>query len=55
MMDERKKKQQDYDGVAPGIDPDDAFGQNASENDIKRGESTKVTRLIYDEYDPDQS
>lgn len=38
--------------VAPGIDPDDAYGEKATQEDINRGESTIVTRLVYDEYDP---
>ncbi|WP_205520116.1 hypothetical protein [Virgibacillus doumboii] len=51
-MDKKKKKSQKYDEVvAPGIDPDDAFGKDASAAEIKKGESTKVTRLKYDEYD----
>ncbi|WP_185959703.1 hypothetical protein [Lentibacillus cibarius] len=51
-MDKKKRKGIDNDSVAPGIDPDDAFGEDASATDIEKGESTKVTRLTYDEYDP---
>ena len=36
---------------APGIDPDDSLGKKAKEHDIKDGESTRVTRLVYDEYE----
>ncbi|WP_156520739.1 hypothetical protein [Oceanobacillus sp. Castelsardo] len=36
---------------APGIDPEDSYGKNATDKEIEKGESTQVTRLIYDEYD----
>ncbi|MCE7792776.1 hypothetical protein K8O68_10150 [Salipaludibacillus sp. CUR1] len=38
--------------TAPGINEEDEFGEEATEDDRRRGDSTKVTRLIYDEYDP---
>jgi hypothetical protein len=38
--------------TAPGIDEEDEFGEDATEDERRRGDSTKVTRLIYDEYDP---
>ncbi len=36
---------------APGIDPEDFYGKNATNEEVEKGESTQVTRLIYDEYD----
>lgn len=36
---------------APGIDPEDSYGKNATNEEVEKGESTQVTRLIYDEYD----
>ncbi|SET68130.1 hypothetical protein SAMN05216389_12046 [Oceanobacillus limi] len=39
-------------GVAPGIDPEDSYGEDATKAEIEHGESTKVTRLTYDEYNP---
>lgn len=38
--------------VAPGIDEEDSYGEPATKSEIAKGESTTVTRLIYDEYDP---
>lgn len=37
--------------VAPGFD-DERFGEKATEEDIKRGNYTKVTRVFLDENDP---
>ena len=37
--------------VAPGVDPDDSYGENATQSDVNKGEYTTVTRLVYDEYD----
>ncbi|MFD2759615.1 hypothetical protein [Lentibacillus juripiscarius] len=51
-MDKKKNKRINSDVVAPGIDPDDSYGKHASKAEIEKGESTKVTRLTYDEYDP---
>ncbi|MDY0395003.1 hypothetical protein ACFSMW_11465 [Virgibacillus halophilus] len=48
----RKRRQKASDnGVAPGIDPDDSYGENATDAEIAEGDSTTVTRLVYDEYD----
>ncbi|SER82523.1 hypothetical protein [Salipaludibacillus aurantiacus] len=38
--------------TAPGIDEEEEFGEDATEDERRKGDSTKVTRLIYDEYDP---
>lgn len=37
--------------VAPGLN-DSKFGEKASEQDIKSGKSTRVTRAFLDENDP---
>ncbi|WP_170848144.1 hypothetical protein [Lentibacillus halodurans] len=55
-MDKKKRKSAiNRDVTAPGMDPEDAYGVQASETDIKKGESTKVTRLSYDEYEPSEN
>lgn len=52
MQNSKRKKEYEAANVqAPGIDPDDSFGEKANEEEIKSGESTHVTRLIYDEYE----
>lgn len=45
---EKKKKEPT---VAPGFS-DEKFGEMATEEDIKKGRSTKVTRVFLDENDP---
>lgn len=45
------KKKRETNIQAPGIDPDDSYGKKANEKEVKSGESTRVTRLIYDEYE----
>ncbi|WP_205317617.1 hypothetical protein [Oceanobacillus zhaokaii] len=52
-MDKREKKLLAEDPtVAPGINPEDSYGEKATKSEIEKGESTSVTRLTYDEYDP---
>ncbi|WP_176555714.1 hypothetical protein [Virgibacillus ndiopensis] len=54
-MDKKKKKPQIANSVvAPGIDPDNSYGEDATKPEIEKGEATTVTRLIYDEYDPSE-
>lgn len=50
-MPEDKKKRKPEHRVAPGFS-DEKFGEDASEEDIKKGNSTKVTRVYLDENDP---
>ncbi len=52
-MGERKhrKKEKKTPRVAPGFD-DQRFGEDASEEEIRRGESTRVIRVFLDENDP---
>ncbi|GGE29059.1 hypothetical protein GCM10011391_04490 [Pullulanibacillus camelliae] len=38
--------------IANGIDNDEELEAEATDEEIRRGESTTVTKLIYDEYDP---
>lgn len=38
--------------IAPGLDAEEALEKEASSNDIQEGDYTKVTQLVYDEYDP---
>ncbi|WP_172840439.1 hypothetical protein [Virgibacillus phasianinus] len=53
-MDQKKRKSQIDDSVvAPGA-PEDALDKKATQAEIENGESTKVTRLMYDEYDPSE-
>jgi hypothetical protein len=37
--------------VAPGLS-DEKFGEKATDEDVKKGRSTKVTRVFLDENDP---
>lgn len=51
VLEKRKNKQKIPDtAIAPGIDPEESYGKNATKSDIERGESTPVIRLVYDEY-----
>ena len=47
----RGKKNKKMPRVAPGYN-DEKFGEDASAEDIKKGDSTKVTRVFLDENDP---
>ncbi|WP_198029764.1 hypothetical protein [Bacillus sp. J33] len=38
--------------IAPGMDDEEELNQRASEDEIKKGEYTPVTRLSLDEVDP---
>jgi hypothetical protein len=50
-MNKKKRIQIPDSAQAPGIDPEDSYGKNATNEEVKKGESTQVTRLIYDAYD----
>ncbi|WP_416148828.1 hypothetical protein ACM26V_21575 [Salipaludibacillus sp. HK11] len=54
-MDKRDKEKELFSAknekVAPGLDEEDSYGKNASKTDMKQDNTTKVTRLINDEYD----
>lgn len=51
MKNRKKKEKTANKRVAPGIDPEDSYGEKATQTEIKKGEYTTVTRLVYDEYD----
>ncbi|MBP1969137.1 hypothetical protein J2Z83_001240 [Virgibacillus natechei] len=51
-MDKKKRTQPAESVVAPGMDPEDSYGERATKSDIRKKESTRVTRLLNDEYDP---
>lgn len=53
-MDKKKKSQLADSVVAPGIDEEDSYGEKATKSEVKNGESTTVTRIVYDEYDPSE-
>ena len=55
-MDKPKRNNKIADSVlAPGMaHPEDAFVEEATQIDIEKEESTRVTRLAYDEYDPSE-
>ncbi|WP_458413632.1 hypothetical protein ACNQFZ_01655 [Schinkia sp. CFF1] len=38
--------------VAPGIDDEKGIKLDATKEDLEKGNTTKVTILSYDEYDP---
>lgn len=40
--------------IANGIDNDEELSARASKEEIKQGDYTKVTRLVWDEYDPSE-
>jgi hypothetical protein len=40
--------------IANGIDNDEELEEDATENEIKEGNYTKVTKLVWDEYDPSE-
>lgn len=53
MQERNKNKERVSDkAAAPGIDPEDSYGKKATKEEIKSGDSTMVTRLMADEYDP---
>lgn len=52
MAKKKRKSQMEDSVVAPGVDPEDALDKQATHSEIESDESTKVTRLTYDGYDP---
>lgn len=38
--------------VAPGMNTDEVLDEDATQANVEKGEYTKVTKLVYDEYDP---
>lgn len=51
-MMKKTKEQVDQNKIAPGMDDDPELNQRATQEEIEKGESTKVVNLSYDEVDP---
>ncbi|MGJ9382192.1 hypothetical protein [Salipaludibacillus sp. CF4.18] len=51
-MDKERDTEENDKKVAPTLDEEDSYGEDATQSDIDHGDSTKVTRLINDEVDP---
>lgn len=51
MNQEEKRGRNHEPRVAPGFN-DEKFGEDSSKEDIRKGNSTKVTRVYLDENDP---
>lgn len=47
-----KKSKNNEPSIAPGMDDSEELEQNASQEEIKKGNYTSVTTLSYDEVDP---
>jgi hypothetical protein len=52
MTMKKDRKQVDADKIAPGMDDDFELNEKATQEEIGKGESTKVVTLSYDEVDP---
>lgn len=48
----KKENKKDEPTIAPGIDDNEELRQNASKEEIDRGDYTEVTTLSFDEVDP---
>ncbi|HET6872865.1 MAG TPA: hypothetical protein VFH42_07735 [Sporolactobacillaceae bacterium] len=57
-MDPKDKNRDEWEGRSPtianGVDNDEELAEDATEEDIQEGNYTKVTRLVWDEYDPSE-
>jgi hypothetical protein len=51
MTDKKERKRRKDPTVAPGFS-DEKFGEDATKEDIRKGNFTKVTRAFLDENDP---
>lgn len=47
-----KKRPEDGPTLAPGLDEQEELNEEATEEEVEEGEYTKVTSLVWDEYDP---
>ncbi len=55
LEDDRPSSQDaDDTSLAPGLDGVAGMDDGATEREIEDGESTTVTKLVYDEYDPSE-
>jgi hypothetical protein len=48
----RKNDKNNVPTIAPGMNDQEELEQNASEEEVKKGEYTSVTTLSFDEVDP---
>jgi hypothetical protein len=48
----KKKNSCEFPTIAPGIDDDEELNEKATNEEIARGEYTKVVTLSFDEVDP---
>ncbi|MBS4198192.1 hypothetical protein KHA93_00775 [Bacillus sp. FJAT-49732] len=53
-MEKDRRQKSDDPKIAPGIDTEDSYGEDATQANIDKGDYTTVTRLVYDEYDPSE-
>ncbi|WP_240375015.1 hypothetical protein [Bacillus piscicola] len=51
-MSKKKQTMDTSEKVAPTMDEEDSYGRDATQEEIKNGESTKVIRLSLDENEP---
>lgn len=51
---QKRKQQGTTSFVAPGIDPNDAYGEEATKSEIEKGEATRTTRLTSIDYEVDE-
>ncbi len=49
---EEQRQRRDTPTVAPGIDDDEVLNEKATEEEIERGDYTKVVTLAWDEVEP---
>ncbi|WP_181362896.1 hypothetical protein [Sulfoacidibacillus thermotolerans] len=52
--DHQKPKNQELDRLAPGLDGVEGLEEEASSEEIAKGDSTTVTKLVWDEYEPSE-
>ncbi|WP_202406380.1 hypothetical protein [Pontibacillus yanchengensis] len=48
----RKSDSLEDEKVAPTMNEEDSYGEDATEEEVEHGNSTKVTRLVNDEIEP---
>ncbi|MCL6599395.1 MAG: hypothetical protein K6T81_11730 [Alicyclobacillus macrosporangiidus] len=51
----RSKRKEDEPQYAPGLDGVAGLQEKANPDEIARGEFTRVTQLVWDEYDPSRN
>lgn len=51
---EEQRQRRDTPTVAPGIDDDEVLNEKATEEEIERGDYTKVVTLAWDEVEPSE-